>query len=158
VFKNVLRTNRIARTSSRAARASGFTLLEIMVVVVIIGILAALIAPKIIGEVDKANVAKARQDIRSLETALNLFRLDNFKYPSTEQGLRALVEQPTDSSIRNWKKGGYVDGLKKDPWGNDYLYAYPSQHGKEFDLWTLGADGQEGGEENNTDIGNWTLN
>lgn len=149
------------RTAGRTAVRSqvrGFTLLEIMVVVVILGILAALVAPQIMGRIDDAAIAKARQDIRAFETALNLFRMDNFRYPSTEQGLRALVERPSDSSIRNWKQGGYIDGLRKDPWGNDYIYVYPGTHGKEFDLYTLGADGQEGGEGVNADIANWDTN
>jgi len=133
----------------------GFTLIEIMVVVVILGILAALVAPNVIRRIDDAQIAKARQDIRAYETALNLFRLDNFKYPTTDQGLQALVQQPGDSSIRNWKPGGYIDGLRKDPWGNDYLYLNPGSKGKEYDLYTLGADGQEGGEGINADVGNW---
>jgi general secretion pathway protein G len=143
-----------ARLAARRLSA-GFTLLEIMVVVVILGILAALVAPQVISKVDEANAVKAKQDIRAFETALNLFRLDNFKYPTTDQGLQALAVQPTDSSIRNWKKGGYIDSLRKDPWGNDYQYVYPGTHGKEFDLFTLGADGREGGEGVDADIGNW---
>jgi len=138
------------RTSQR-----GFTLIEIMVVVVIIGIIAALVAPSVIRRIDDAQIVKAKQDIRAYETALNLFRLDNFKYPSTELGLKALVQKPTDPSIRNWKPGGYIDGLKQDPWGNDYHYVYPGAHGKEYDLYTLGADNVEGGEGTNADIGNW---
>ena len=133
----------------------GFTLIEIMVVVVILGILAALVAPNVIRRIDDAQIAKARQDIRAYETALNLFRLDNFKYPTTDQGLQALVQQPGDTTVRNWKPGGYIDGLRKDPWGNDYLYLNPGSKGKEFDLFTLGADGQEGGEGINADVGNW---
>jgi general secretion pathway protein G len=133
----------------------GFTLIEIMVVVVILGILAALVAPNVIRRIDDAQIAKARQDIRAYETALNLFRLDNFKYPTTDQGLQALVQQPGDTTIRNWKPGGYIDGLRKDPWGNEYLYLNPGSKGKEYDLYTLGADGQEGGEGINADIGNW---
>jgi general secretion pathway protein G len=152
VFMSDVTGARIVRSAER-----GFTLLEIMVVVVILGILAALVAPQVIRRIDDAQIAKAKQDIRSYETALNLFRMDNFKYPSTDQGLKALVEQPTDSSIRNWKQGGYIDGAKKDPWGNDYLYSYPGTHGKEFDVYTLGADGQEGGEGLNADIGNWNM-
>lgn len=144
------------RTLLGPTRIAGFTLIEIMVVVVILGILAALVAPNVIRRIDDANVAKAKQDIRSFETALNLFRMDNFKYPSTDQGLQALVSPPNDPTIRNWKQGGYVSGgLKKDPWGNDYLYVNPGTHGLEYDLYTLGADGQEGGEGNNADIGNW---
>ncbi len=144
---------RPARIRIRAAR--GFTLLEIMVVVVIIGILGALIAPQIFGQVEKARVAKAKQDIRTIESALEMYRLDNFRYPSTDQGLKALVERPTDSSVRNWKPGGYIKDLEKDPWDMDYHYAYPGSHGKEIDLFSYGADGAEGGEGNDTDIANW---
>jgi general secretion pathway protein G len=135
----------------------GFTLLEIMVVVVILGILAALVAPQILGRVEDARVAKANQDIRAFETALNLYRLDNYKFPTTEQGLKALKIQPSDSSVRNWKKGGYIDELRSDPWEREYIYVYPGTHGKEFDLFTLGADGQEGGEGPDADIGNWEV-
>lgn len=142
--------------SREASRAHGFTLIEIMVVVVILGILAALVAPNVIRRIDDAQIAKAKQDIRSYETALNLFRLDNFKYPTTDQGLGALVSKPGDSSIRNWREGGYINGLRKDPWGNDYHYQSPGQHG-EYDLFTLGADNQEGGEGINADFGNWNL-
>jgi general secretion pathway protein G len=140
-------------------RAAGFTLIEILVVVVILGILAAIVVPQVMGRIDDAQKAKAKADIRALETALNLFRLDNFKYPTTEQGLEALVKQPTDPSIRNWKAGGYLQNqrLMKDPWGNDYHYVYPGTHGSEYDLYTLGADNQEGGEGINADIGNWNL-
>lgn len=136
-------------------RSRGFTLIEIMVVVVILGILAALVAPQVIRRIDDAQIAKVKQDVRAYETALNLFRLDNFKYPTTDQGLQSLVRQPTDSSIRNWKPGGYIDSMRQDPWGNDYHYVYPGTHGKEYDLYTLGADNQQGGEGVNADIGNW---
>ena len=149
------RTAAPAATMRIPSLARGFTLIEIMVVVVILGILAALVAPNVIRRIDDAQVAKARQDIRAYETALNLFRLDNFKYPTTDQGLQALVQQPGDTTIRNWKPGGYIDGLRKDPWGNDYLYLNPGSKGKEYDLYTLGADGQEGGEGINADVGNW---
>mgnify|MGYP001764140523 FL=1 len=134
----------------------GFTLIEIMVVVVILGILAALVAPNVIRRVDDARVTKAKQDIRAYETALNLYRMDNFRYPTTEQGLQALVQKPSDPNIRNWKEGGYIDGLKKDPWGRDYLYISPGTRG-EFDLYTLGADGQPDGEGPDADIGNWNI-
>jgi general secretion pathway protein G len=140
---------------SSASRSRGFTLLEIMVVVVILGILAALVAPQILSRVDDAQITKAKQDIRAYETGLKLFRMDNAKYPNTEQGLKALVEKPSDPSIRNWKQGGYIESFKKDPWGGEYKYVYPGTHGKEFDLFTLGADDQEGGEGINADIGNW---
>jgi general secretion pathway protein G len=137
-------------------RQSGFTLIEIMVVVVILGILAALVAPNVIRRIDDARVTKARQDIRAYETALNLYRMDNFRYPTTEQGLDALVKRPVDPNIRNWKEGGYIDGLKKDPWGNDYNYLAPGSHG-DYDLYTLGADGQPGGEGQDADIGSWNI-
>ena len=143
--------------SARQRRAAGFTLLEIMVVVVILGILAALVAPNVIRRIDDANVTKARQDIRALETALNLYRMDNFRYPTTDQGLEALVKQPNDPNIRNWKPGGYVRSLQKDPWGNDYAYIAPGTRGGEYDLYTLGADNQPGGEGPDADIGNWNI-
>jgi general secretion pathway protein G len=150
----------IVRTAPRQnraaiAKAQGFTLLEIMVVVVILGILGALIIPNMFGQVDKARVAKARQDLKTIEAALEMYRLDNYRFPSTDQGLKALVEKPSDSSAKNWKPGGYVRDLEKDPWGNDYRYAYPGTHGKEIDLYTYGADNQEGGENNDADVTNW---
>ena len=141
----------------RRGRAGGFTLIEIMVVVVIIGLLAAVIVPTVISKVDEARVAKAKQDIQSLATALTMFRLDNSKYPTTEQGLGALVTQPTDPSIRHWRPGGYLQRISKDPWGNEYQYVYPGSHGQEFDLFSLGADGVPGGEGINADIGNWNI-
>jgi general secretion pathway protein G len=137
--------------------AGGFTLIEIMVVVVILGLLAAIIVPTVISKVDEARVTKAKQDIQSLEAALTLFRLDNSKYPTTEQGLVALVVQPTDPSIKHWRQGGYLQRVSKDPWGNDYQYLYPGTHGKEYDLFSLGADGTPGGDGINADIGNWNI-
>jgi general secretion pathway protein G len=143
------------RKVTRRTRHGGFTLIEIMVVVVIIGLLAAVIVPSVVSKVDEARVARARQDIASLETALTMFRLDNSRYPTTEQGLRALVQQPTDPTIRNWKPGGYLKRVSKDPWDNEYVYVYPGTHNNEYDLYSLGADGQPGGEGVNADIGNW---
>ncbi len=140
---------------TRAAQR-GFTLIEIIVVVVIIGLLAAVVTQTLAGRTDDARMAKAKQDIQAMETALTLYKLDNFRYPTTEQGLRALVERPADPEIRNWKADGYVKRLSKDPWGRDYLYESPGTHG-EFDIYTLGADGQAGGEKADADIGNWTL-
>jgi general secretion pathway protein G len=137
--------------------ARGFTLIEIMVVVIIIGLLAAVIVPSIMGRVDDARIVKAKQDIQSLETALTLYRLDNSKYPTTEQGLNALVSQPTDPTIRHWKPGGYLQRVSKDPWGNDYQYVNPGTHGKEYDLFTLGADNAPGGDGVNGDVGNWNV-
>lgn len=145
------------RLSAPGPAAAGFTLLEIMVVVVILGILAALVAPNVIRRIDDANVTKVKQDIRALETALNLYRMDNFRYPTTEQGLQALVKQPSDPNIRNWKPGGYVRSLQKDPWGNDYAYISPGTRGGDYDLYTLGADNQQGGEGTDADIGNWNI-
>jgi len=145
------------RCATRSARSRGFTLIEIMVVVIIIGLLAAVIVPSVISKVDEARVVKAKQDIQSLETALTMFRLDNSKYPTTDQGLAALVQQPTDPSIRHWRPGGYLQRVSKDPWGNDYQYVYPGTHGREYDLYTLGADAQPGGEGVDADIGNWNI-
>ena len=139
------------------ARAGGFTLIEIMVVVVIIGLLAAMVVPAVVGQVEGARVTKAKQDIQGLETALAMFKLDNSKYPTTDQGLTALVQQPTDPSIRNWRPGGYLQHVSKDPWGYDYHYEFPGTHGKEYDLYTLGADNQPGGEGPDADIGNWNV-
>ena len=139
-----------------AARQRGFTLIEIMVVVIIIGLLAAIIGPQVLGRVDEAKATKARGDIQALESALTLYRLDNFRYPTTEQGLRALVEKPADPNVRNWKAGGYIKRLQKDPWQNDYRYENPGTRG-EIDIYTLGADNAPGGEGPDADIGNWSL-
>ena len=135
-------------------RQRGFTLIEIMVVVVIIGLLAAIIAPNVIGNIDRALVTRTQGDIRSIETALNLYRLDNFRYPSTDEGLQALVTNPGDSSAPNWKS--YLPTVPSDPWSNPYQYIYPGQQ-REFDVYSYGADGQEGGAELDADIGNWNL-
>jgi general secretion pathway protein G len=137
--------------------ARGFTLIEIMVVVIIIGLLAAVIVPSVISKVDEAKVAKAKSDIQALEAALTMFRLDNSKYPTTEQGLAALTTQPTDATIKHWRPGGYLQRISKDPWGNDYQYVYPGTHGKEYDVFSMGADGQPGGEGLDADIGNWNI-
>ncbi len=146
-----------SRQFSTASRARGFTLIEIMVVVVILGILAAIVVPKVMDRPDSARITKAKQDIRALESALNLYKLDNFNYPSTDQGLEALAKKPSGApEPRNWKQGGYIDRMPKDPWGNDYQYMQPGAHG-DLDLFSLGADGRPGGEGINADIGNWTL-
>jgi len=143
--------------ASHFNKQQGFTLLEIMVVVVILGILASLVAPQILGRADDARITKAKADITGIETALDLYQLDNHQFPSTNQGLEALVSQPTDSPIpKNYKQGGYIKSLPKDPWGNDYLYLQPGVHNSNYDLYSLGADGLEGGEGNNADIGNWS--
>jgi general secretion pathway protein G len=145
-----------SNSSAHRMRQRGFTLIEIMVVIVIIGIMASFVVVNVMPSLSTASKTKAKQDIRAYETALNLYRLDNFKYPSTDQGLKALEQQPTDPSIRNWRQGGYTQ-VKKDPWNNDYHYASPGTHGQEYDLWTFGADGQEGGEGDSADIGNWNI-
>lgn len=135
---------------------AGFTLLEVMIVVVILGILAALVVPKVMGRPDEARMVAARQDISALMQALKLYRLDNFKYPSTEQGLNALVSKPTVTPIPpNWKTGGYLDRLPNDPWGQAYQYLNPGLHG-EIDVFSFGADGEAGGEGIDADIGSWT--
>lgn len=134
----------------------GFTLLEIIVVVAIIAILAAYIAPKVAGRVDDARISKAKSDIRVLESSLELYKLDNFVYPSTDQGLVALVNKPSGDNAKNWRDGGYIKKLTKDPWGNEYRYVFPGTNG-EFDVFSLGADAAVGGEGEAADIGNWNL-
>lgn len=135
----------------------GFTLLELMVVVVIIGILAALVVPKIMSRPDEARVVAARQNVASLLQALQLYRLDNQRYPSTEQGLQALVLQPESAPVPpNWKPGGYIGRLPQDPWGHAFQYLNPGVHG-EIDVYSFGADGTPGGEGNDADIGSWDL-
>lgn len=134
-------------------KQQGFSLIEIMVVVVILGILAALVVPKIVSRPDEARLVKARQDVLAIQNALELYKLDNGFYPSTDQGLMALVEKPTTSPVPNdWK--AYLKSLPKDPWGRDYLYLNPGQHG-DIDVFTYGASGQAGGTGMNAEIGNW---
>jgi len=136
-------------------KQQGFTLIEIIVVVVIIGILATFVAPKFMGKTDDARVVKAKNDIQAIESALDIYKLDNYTYPTTDQGLDALVNQPsTDPVPNNWQKGGYVKKLQKDPWQREYLYLNPGER-SEIDIYSLGADGVEGGEGSSADIGNW---
>ncbi len=144
------------RPAGGPRRARGFTLIEIMVVVVIIGLLAAIIVPEVVNKVDEARIAKAKADIQSLETALTEYRLDNSVYPTTDEGLAALVKQPNDPSITHWH-GPYIQQLTQDPWGHPYHYVYPGTHGQPYDLYTLGADDQPGGKGADADIGNWNL-
>ena len=133
-------------------RARGFTLIEIMVVVVILAILGTLVAPQILGRIDEARVTKARNDLRLYESALDLYRMDNFRYPTTDQGLDALVKKPNDPSLKNWRADGYVKQLVKDPWGHDYIYVAPGSNGVPYDLLSLGADGQPGGQGIDADL------
>jgi len=139
------------------SRRSGFTLIEVMIVIVILGILAALVVPKVMGRPDEARIAAAKQDIASIAQALKLYRLDTRRYPSTEQGLAALVKKPTLAPVPdNWNTGGYLDKLPVDPWGQPYRYLNPGLHG-EIDIMSYGSDGRPGGEGADADIGNWML-
>lgn len=144
---------RVIRTPLRVVE-QGFTLLEIMVVVVIIGLLVAIVAPNFMGQIDTAAVNRAKADIRGIEAALNLYRLDNFRYPSTLEGLQALVTNPGEANAPNWHQ--QLERMPKDPWDQPYQYANPGQRGS-FDVFSYGADRQEGGEGINADIGNWDL-
>ncbi len=145
------------KTACRRAAGAGFTLIELMVVVAILGILAALVVPKIMSRPDEARVVAAKQDISTLAQALKLYRLDNKRYPTTEQGLQALVIRPTVAPIPdNWKAGGYIERLPQDPWGKPYQYLNPGLHG-EIDIFSFGADGVAGGEGMDSDVGNWSL-
>ena len=137
----------------------GFTLIEIMVVIVILALLAALVGPKIMGRTDDAKIQTTKTQIRNLESALKLYKLDSGVYPSTEQGLNALVAIPTVGVIpKNFKEGGYLESknVPKDGWGNDFLYVSPGEHG-DYDLYSYGADGVKGGEGKNADINSWDL-
>lgn len=137
---------------------SGFSLLELMVVVVILSILALVIVPRVIDRPDQARAARAQSDIAAVSSAVALYRLDNFRYPTTEQGLEALVARPTsDPAPANWATGGYMDRLPVDPWGQPYQYLSPGVHG-DFDVFTYGADGVSGGTGANADVGSWSRN
>jgi general secretion pathway protein G len=138
----------------RAAR--GFTLLEIMVVVVIIGLLAAIVAPSVIQNIDKAAITRAKQDIRTIEVALNQFRLNNFRYPTEEEGLQVLLGRGTGINDEEYEE--YLPRMPIDPWDQAYMYENPGKDGRTFDVYTYGADKTEGGEDVNADIGNWDLN
>jgi general secretion pathway protein G len=135
----------------------GFTLIEIMVVVVILGILAGIVVPRLLERPEEARRTKVAVQIRSLEEALGLFKLDNGFYPSTEQGLKSLVEKPTSGRLPGrYRDGGYIKKVPADPWGQPYLYLSPGTHG-DYDLFSYGPDGESGGEAENADIGNWNI-
>jgi len=139
------------------SKIRGFTLIEVMVVIVIIAILAALIVPKVMSRPDEARVSAARQDIGAIIQALKLYKLDNMRYPTTEQGLQALVKKTSTAPVpENWKGNGYLEKLPKDPWGTPYLYLQPGLHG-EIDVMSYGADREAGGENTDADIGSWDL-
>jgi general secretion pathway protein G len=141
-------------------RQQGFTLIEIIIVVFILSLLAAVVVPRLMGRTDEARVTEAKVQIRNLETALKLFKLDNGFYPSTEQGLEALVEEPTvGKEARKYRKGGYLEqrGIPRDAWGNPYIYVSPGLDDRDYDIISLGADGQEGGEGFDADITSWSV-
>ena len=141
----------------RTSTQRGFTLIEIMVVVVIIGVLGAIVVPQFMSRPDQAKVTAARTDIQAISTALEMYRLDTFNYPSTQQGLEALVTRPTGTPLaRNWNPQGYLKSLPVDPWGTPYQYLNPGSHSAGYDLFSFGADGVQGGEGFATDIGNWS--
>lgn len=150
---NIAPASRVSGTRSGEA---GFSLLELMVVVVIMSILALVIMPRIIDRPDQARVARVKSDLAVLSGALKLYKLDNFRYPTTEQGLRALIDPPTTAPVpQNYAQNGYIDRLPVDPWGNEYQYLHPGVH-DEIDIFTLGADGVSGGSGMDSDIGSWS--
>ncbi|MBI5816329.1 MAG: type II secretion system major pseudopilin GspG [Nitrospinae bacterium] len=143
-------------TLAQRSRA-GFTLIEILVVVVILGILATVIVPRIMGRPEEARITKTKTDIKAIETALNMYKIDNGVFPTTEMGLTALVSKPTSGQIpKNWRPEGYLAKTPKDPWGNEYMYISPGTRG-EYDLVSKGSDGEIGGEGNNADINSWEI-
>jgi len=134
---------------------NGFTLIEILIVVVILSILAITVVPQFLDQPAKARIARAQSDVQQLKTALSMYKLDNFSYPSTAQGLNSLVSKPSGQPLaKNWKTGGYMERMIKDPWGNDYQYLNPGNHSL-IDIYSMGRDGQPGGEGDDADIGNW---
>lgn len=141
---------------TKRQKRQGFTLVELMVVIVIIGLLATVVAINVLPSQDRAMVGKARADIAVLEQAVETYRLDNLNFPTDQQGLQALVSAPADlNQPERYRQGGYIRRLPEDPWGNAYQFRRPSAHGGQFDIWSFGADGKEGGEGNDADLGNW---
>lgn len=135
----------------------GFTLIEIMVVLIIIGLLAGIVVPKLMGRTEEAKRTKSAVQIRNLQSAIDLYKLDNGSYPTTDQGMQALVEKPAvGEAPKRWKEGGYIEKVPKDAWGNNYVYISPGVHG-EYDIYSYGADGEEGGEGKDADIQSWNL-
>lgn len=149
--------NQEIKTTMHKTLQQGFSLIEIMVVLVIIGLLVSIVAPNVLDQADDARVKKVVADFSAIETALSIYRLNNYTYPTSEQGLNALVEKPTIDPIpNNWKKGGYLKSLPYDPWQRPYLYLSPAEFSDgDFDIYSLGADGVTGGEDQNADIGSW---
>ena len=143
--------------SVKRAPQAGFTLLEVMVVIVILGVLASLVVPNLLGNKERADQQKVVSDLTALENSLDMYKLDNGQYPSTQQGLQALVSKPDgEPQPRRYRENGYIKRLPTDPWGNEYQYLSPGEHGQ-VDIYSLGADGVEGGEDNGVDIGNWNM-
>lgn len=146
------------RQISGSSSEDGFTLIEMIVVIFILGLLATYVAPRVIGKSDDAKIVKAQADIRSFETALDMYKLDNGSYPTTEQGLQALVEKPASGNLSRWREGGYLTKRKisKDPWGNEYIYVSPGSNG-DVDISSNGGDGLPGGDGTAKDINNWDI-
>ncbi len=142
------------RHPSRGVERNGFTLVELMVVIVILGLLATVVVLNVLPQGDRARMEKAKSDIATIEAALDTYKLQNLNYPATSEGLAALLTAPPSADVTRYQKGGYIKKLPKDPWGRDYLYAMPGTHG-DIDIWSYGADGKEGGEGVNSDIGSW---
>lgn len=143
--------------SVKRSPQAGFTLLEVMVVIVILGVLASLVVPNLLGNKERADQQKVVSDLTALENSLDMYKLDNGQYPSTQQGLQALVSKPDgEPQPRRYRENGYIKRLPTDPWGNEYQYLSPGEHGQ-VDIYSLGADGVEGGEGNGLDIGNWNM-
>lgn len=142
-------------SGTQFSRQRGFSLIEILVVLVIMGLLVSIIAPNVLGRADEARVQKVFADFSAIETGLRMYRLDNFSFPTSEQGLSALTQRPTLAPVpANWRADGYLESLPVDPWGNPYLYLSPGQQGA-YDIFSYGADGVRGGEGQNADYGNW---